>query len=111
MFLLFSCFICLFSFSQTVNKSKLVLDKNKEVLEVETACGTCMFKMEGKTCSLAIKQNGKPYYIDGTDINDHGDAHDKDGFCNSVRKAKVQGKLVGDRFIVTYFDLIKESKK
>ena len=66
-----------------------------------------MFKMKGKGCSLAVKFKGENYFVDGTDIDDHGDAHDKEGFCNAIKKAKVQGSVVGDRFLVTYFELIK----
>jgi hypothetical protein len=99
------CFLIVFS--QEVQPKKLVFDKSKKVYELETACGTCMFKMQGKTCKLAVKFNNKDYYVEGTGIDDHGDAHDKDGFCNASRKAKVQGELVGDKFLVTYFELIK----
>ncbi len=98
-------------FSQSNNKKKLVLDNTKPLLELETACGTCMFKMKGSGCILAVKQKGKTYFVTGTDIDDHGDAHDKDGFCNAVRKAKVQGSVVGDKFVVTYFELLKPIEK
>jgi hypothetical protein len=46
--------------------------------------------------------------VDGTDLDDHGDAHDSEGFCNAIKKAKVQGNVVKDRFEVTYFELIKK---
>ena len=105
-----SCFLYLASFSQISKPIKLLLDKTKEVIIVEAACGTCMFKMEGKTCALAIKLNGTSYYVDGTGIDDHGDAHDKDEFCSAIRKAKVQGKIVGNRYLATYFELVKEKK-
>lgn len=84
----------------------MLLDKNKKVYELETACGTCMFKMKGKDCVLAVKYNDKFYFVEGTDIDDHGDAHDKNGFCNAIRKAKVQGEVKGDKFWVTYFELM-----
>lgn len=90
---------------QPKEKTKLVYDKNKPVYDVEASCGTCQFKMEGKGCNLAIKFEGKYYYVDGTSIDDHGDAHEKEGFCNAVKKARVQGKVVGDKFLVTWFEL------
>ncbi len=102
-----SLFSFLVSFSQESSKKKMVFDPTKKVYELESACGTCMFKMQGKTCKLAVKLNNKNYYVEGTGIDDHGDAHDKDGFCNAIRKAKVQGEVVGDKFKVTYFELIK----
>jgi hypothetical protein len=107
----FSTLLCFTSFSQDSTKHKLVLDKSKPVLELETACGTCMFKMKGSGCVLAVKHEGKSYFVSGTDIDDHGDAHDKDGFCNAIRKAKVQGSVKGDKFVVSYFELLKPIEK
>ena len=45
-------------------------------------------------CDLAIRIGDKTYFIDGTNIDDFGDAHDKNtGFCNVIRKANVVGKI------------------
>ncbi len=73
---------------------------------LEASCGECQFKMDGKGCNLAVRINGKAYYVDGTAIDDHGDAHGKEGFCEAIRKAKVQGELVDNRFKATYFKLL-----
>ena len=62
--------------------------------------------MKGKDCKLAVRYQKKPYYVQGTSIDDHGDAHEDKGFCSVIRKARVQGKLKGDKFVVTYFKLI-----
>ncbi len=78
---------------------------------VEAACGQCRLGLEGKSCDLAIRMDGKSYFVDGTTIDSHGDAHANDGFCNSIRKAKVQGKLVDNRFKATYFELMPEPAK
>ena len=86
-------------------------DPNKKIQIVETACGECQFKLSGKGCELAVRIDGKSYFVDGTDIDSHGDAHAKDGFCNAVRKAEVQGEIVNDRFKVTYFKLLKNAEK
>jgi hypothetical protein len=43
--------------------------------------------------------------VDGTGIDDHGDAHGADGFCNAVRQARVTGSFDGDRFVATTFVL------
>lgn len=53
-------------------------------------------------CHLAISPEFHKH------IEDHGDAHDAEGFCNAIKKAKVQGTIVKDRFEVTYFELIKK---
>ena len=93
--------------AQDTTNKKLVFNPKSPVYEVAASCGTCMFKMKGKECLLAVKFKGKNYFVDGTGIEDHGDAHDKEGFCNAIKKANVQGSVVGDRFLVTYFELIK----
>jgi hypothetical protein len=90
-------------------------DPHQKIMVVETACGKCQLGLKGKSCELAIRINGKAYYVDGTGIDDHGDAHADDGFCNAIRKAEVQGKIVKGRFKATYFKLLpnelKEEKK
>jgi hypothetical protein len=74
---------------------------------VETACGQCQFGMQGTAgCDLAVRIDGKSYFVDGTDINKHGDAHAKDGFCSVVRKATVVGEVKDERFVVSEFKLL-----
>ena len=101
----------LFASAQKTDPKVSIPDPNKKIQVVETACGQCQFKLEGKGCDLAVRMADKAYFVDGTDIDSHGDAHAKDGFCNAVRKAEVQGEVVKDRFKVTYFKLLKEEKK
>ena len=90
--------------AQKEKESKL---QSTDTLIVETACGQCQFGMKSKKgCDLAIKIEDKPFFVDGTSIDDHGDAHAKDGFCNAIRKAKVTGKIKRGRFIATSFQLL-----
>lgn len=89
----------------------LKLDPNKKVIEVLASCGTCNFKMKAPGCPLAIKIDDKFYLVEGTKIDDHGDAHADDGFCNAIKKAKVQGTFEGEKFKLTYFEIIKEKNK
>ena len=97
-------FIIFFSFSQQK------IDKNK-IQTLDVSCGQCQFKMtEKKGCDLAVLIDGKPYFIVGTTIDEHGDAHAKDGFCEAVRKAKVIGELKDSKFYITYFELIIDKK-
>jgi hypothetical protein len=87
--------------------------EKKETLKsqiVEVSCGECQFGLKGKGCDLAVRIDGKAYFVDGTKIDDHGDAHAKDGFCEAVRKAEVTGKIVNNRFQVTSFTLLPEQK-
>lgn len=85
----------------------------KETLKpqiVEVSCGECQFGMKGKSCDLAVRIDGKSYFVDGTKIDDHGDSHAKDGFCETIRKAEVTGEIVNNRFKVTTFTLLPEKK-
>ena len=111
----FSCIVCLLFissvFGQKGDPKVATPDPSKKIQIVETACGECQFKLTGKGCDLAVRIDGKSYFVDGTDIDSHGDAHAKDGFCNAVRKAEVQGEIVNDRYRVTYFKLIKNPEK
>ena len=73
--------------------------------EVEASCGQCQFGMPGSGCTLAIRFDGQGYYVDGSDIDDHGDAHGAEGLCNAIRSATVTGGVVGDRFEAERFVL------
>ena len=74
---------------------------------VLASCGMCNFGTKDKTCSLSIQISKKAYSVKGTHIDDHGDSHAKDGFCNAVRVAKVSGKVEKDNFIAETFILQK----
>ena len=91
-------------------KNTSITNRQDSLQKVEAGCGQCMFKMKGGDCDLAVKLNGMSYFVDGTKIDDHGDAHADNGFCNRVRKAEVSGKVVNDRFVATSFKLLPEEK-
>lgn len=73
---------------------------------VEASCGQCQFGMKGHGCDLAVRIDGKPYFVEGTHIDKHGDAHAKDGFCQTIRKAEVVGIIKDSLFVVTHFKLV-----
>jgi hypothetical protein len=73
---------------------------------VEIACGECKFKMKGKSCDLAIRLDGKAYFVDGKTVDDFGDAHAEHGFCNAISKAEVIGEIVNNRFKATTIKLL-----
>ena len=106
--LLIATIFNLTSFSQ--NKTG-TLDKTKKLMTVEASCGQCKFGLKGKSCDLAVRINGKAYFVDGANIDSYGDAHSEKGFCNAIRKAKVQGEIVNDRFKATYFEVLPKSSK
>ena len=75
---------------------------------VDAACGQCQFRMTEKSgCDLAVKIDGKSYFVDGTTIHDHGDAHADDGFCETIRQVEVKGEIIDGRFKAESFTLIK----
>ena len=85
--------LCVFILASCVNK--------KEINQVaEVSCGQCKFEIEEPLgCDLAVRIDNKAYFIDGANIDDFGDAHDKNtGFCNAIRKANIVGEIEEGRF-------------
>ena len=90
-------FICLSVNAQDKPKTQIV----------EASCGQCQFGMKGKGgCDLAVRIDGKTYFVDGTKLDDHGDAHAEDGFCSAIRKAEVAGEIKNGRFVASSFKLL-----
>jgi hypothetical protein len=74
---------------------------------VEASCGQCQFGMKDKKgCDLAVRIDGKAYFVEGTKLDSHGDAHAEDGFCSTVRKAEVVGEIKDNKFVATQFKLL-----
>ena len=99
----------LFLFSVSFVNAQDKKEQSKSQI-VEAACGQCQFKMKGHDCDLAVRIDGKSYFVDGTSIDSHGDAHANDGFCATVRKAEVVGTIVNNRFKATSFKLVPIEK-
>ena len=96
-------FIPLVSFGQKTLKEKPEIN----LVKAEAACGICMLNMQGEECELAVKIKDSKYYVIGTGIDDHGNAHSKKGFCNAIRKAEIHGKVINNKYHITYFELVK----
>jgi hypothetical protein len=77
---------------------------------VDVSCGQCQFGMKAQGCALAVRLDGKSYLVDGASLDDFGDAHAADGFCNAVRQAEVIGEVKNGRFVATYFKLVPFKK-
>ena len=75
---------------------------------VEASCGQCQFKLPGKGCDLAVRIAGQSYFVDGVHIDQLGDAHAADGFCNAIRQARVTGQIKNGRFVAASFELLSE---
>ena len=78
---------------------------------VEASCGQCQFGMKSKSgCDLAVRMDGKSYFVEGTKLDDHGDAHAEDGFCSAIRQAEVVGEVKDNKFVVSHFKLLPKKK-
>ncbi|MCX2495691.1 DUF6370 family protein [Pedobacter sp. PF22-3] len=110
--LIFGLILCVFAIAVNAQtsprKTATVKVITKQVVDI--ACGECQFKMKGKDCELAVKIDGKPYFVDGKGIDDFGDAHGKHGFCNAVSKAEVTGEIVNNRFKAKEIKLLPVKK-
>ncbi len=101
--------IIAFFFCVTLQAQDKKTEKKPQVVEV--SCGQCQFGMQSKKgCDLAVRIDGKTYFVDGTKLDDHGDAHAEDGFCNAIRKAEVVGEIKDDKFVVSYFKLLPQKE-
>ena len=91
----------------TIANRASVAPISKQAVEVEASCGQCNFGLaEPQGCDLAVRIQGKAYFVDGAHIDDHGDAHAERGLCNAVRRAAVTGQVVDNRYQATSFRLV-----
>ncbi|MBS1647675.1 MAG: hypothetical protein JST67_10080 [Bacteroidetes bacterium] len=104
------CFLSSICYSQVASTLATKPDSNKKIWIVEASCGECNFGLDGASCDLAIRIEGKAYFVDGVGIKEYGHPHDKNGFCVAVRKAEVQGEVVNGRFKASYFKLLETTK-
>jgi hypothetical protein len=74
----------------------------------DVSCGICNLEMTGDDCELAIIIDAKKYYVEGSGINEHGDAHAEDGLCSVIRKANVKGVIKKGVFVAEKIELITE---
>ena len=50
--------------------------KNTQKIQfVEVSCGQCKFGMKSGGCDLAVRIDGKSYFVDGAKIDQYGDSH------------------------------------
>tara|TARA_B100000579_G_C22180426_1_gene553916 strand:- start:43 stop:441 length:399 start_codon:yes stop_codon:yes gene_type:complete len=76
--------------------------------KVEASCGICNFGIKDNDCNLSIRVGEDVFLVKGSGIDDHGDSHADDGFCNAIRIADVKGKIKRGTFRSESFALLKE---
>ena len=84
--------------SKTTSNKKLGLIEsipiNKHIAgNVLISCGMCNFMSDDNDCSLAIKIGKNILSVNDVGINEHGDSHARDGYCNVIKKVYVEGKV------------------
>ena len=102
------------------NKKEIDLKPNIELLDklddngkvkgfVLASCGMCNFGMDRKDgCSLAIMVGESKFKVKGVGIEDYGNSHAEDGFCNAVRVASVVGNVKKNVCFLESFELTKK---
>ena len=71
---------------------------------VMVSCGMCNFMTNDNDCAMAIKVGKGVYSVSGVGIDEHGDSHAKDGYCNVIKKVYVEGRVSGNRFVPMKMD-------
>ena len=104
--------LVLFSFSSIAQNNIDPADADATKMEVlEVSCGQCNYGMnDAKGCDLAVKIDGKAYWVDGKTIHDLGDHHAAGGLCTTTRKAEVIGAVNDGRFKASYMKLLPQEK-
>ena len=62
------------------------------------SCGMCNFMNGDNDCALTIKVGQNVLSLKDVGIDDHGDSHAKDGYCNVIKKVYVEGRVRGKTF-------------
>ena len=62
------------------------------------SCGMCNFMNGDNDCAIAIKVGRDVLSLKDVGIDDHGDSHAKDGYCNVIKKVYVEGRVRGKTF-------------
>lgn len=100
-------FVAIAAMAQQKKQIFTTPDPLKKIQKAEISCGECKFKMKGEGCHLAVRMNGKNYWVGNADVESFGDAHDKKmGFCNKIRKAEIQGEIKNGKYALTYLKFL-----
>ena len=85
-------------------------EKKEKTIVADISCGQCQFELTSqKGCDLAVKIDGKAYFVEGAHIDDFGNAHDKKtGLCEVIKKGNIVGVIENNRFKATSIKLIEK---
>jgi hypothetical protein len=88
---------------------KTTRNKSKSQI-VEASCGQCQFGMEGHGCELAVRIDGKPYFVDGTSLDSHGCLMPMMAFV-LLSEGIRYWRNKNNRFLVSQFKLLPEENR
>jgi len=73
-------------------------DTLADAVVMEIGCAGCLYEIPGISgCrQAAVVVNGKPLLLTSADLDVHGS-----GLCRAVKKAKIAGRVEGDKFVAT----------
>ena len=74
---------------------------------VLVSCGMCNFMNGDNDCALTVKIGSRVLKVEGVGIDDHGDSHASDGYCNVIKKKYVEGIVRKNSFLPTKMDAVK----
>ena len=76
-------------------KNKRLIESVPESMKVDgnvlISCGMCNFFTEDKICAVSVKIGKDVFKVHGVNIDDHGNSHAVDGYCNVIIRAYVNG--------------------
>ena len=84
-----------------------VPSNNRVEGNVLVSCGMCNFLTGDNDCALAVKIGSRVLKVEGVGIDDHGDSHASDGYCNVIKKKYVEGIVRKNSFLPTKMDAVK----
>ena len=67
----------------------------------------CAILLQEIVTAPCVKIGSKTLNVRGVKIDDHGDSHAKDGYCNVIKKVYVEGIVRGNSFIPAKMDIEK----
>lgn len=75
--------------------------------EVTVACGLCRLQIEGAhRCFWAAEIDGHKVPLTGPAVVVDADPHGPEGMCVVERKARIDGRLHGDKLVAESFELL-----
>lgn len=91
------------SITAAVNDASAAVAGAEIAATCEIGCGACIYKMDGVTgCPTAVMVDGKAILASGAKFDAHAN-----GLCKAAKQAEVEGKIEGDRIVISKITVLK----